>query len=264
MDIFEYNSYRKFINDYVKFESKTGARSRLARAAHCSPSWMTRALSGDVQLTPDQALGVAKQLHLGEDETDYLLLLVEFERSSTSALRSRIESKLAKYKILSKKLSSTMKTDSVVSDSDSSRYYTSWIYSAAHVACMIRGFSTDELEKFIKAPEGTLAGILVELKKMGLLTHVGGKWNATSKSIHLSADHPMSKVGHANWRNHTISQLHGANENDLHYSAIHCLSKKDKERIRKTLKEMIIECRGVIEPSEPEELSVFCLDWYTP
>lgn len=261
MDIFEYSDYRNYINRQLETEDKAGSRTRLAKAAGCNPSWMTRALAGDVQLTPDQTFGIAQYFRLNDEETDYLLLLVELERAASAGLKKRIENKL---KALSKKgrtLASSVRTDSEVVEVDRTMYYSSWIYSAVHVACMIRGCSLEDLEAAFHLPFEVLQRTLEELKKMGLVQDKSGEWFATNKSVHLDSLHPMANVTHASWRNFIIQKLQ-ERRGDLHYSAIHCLSKKDIEKIQKKLKAMILECRNVIEESKSEKLAVFCLDWY--
>jgi uncharacterized protein (TIGR02147 family) len=225
---------------------------------------MTRALSGVVQLTPDQALGIAQYFHLGEQETDYLMLLVEQERASSSNLKKRLQTKIIELAKANRNFASAVKTDSKVSDKDIARYYTSWIYPATHVACLMRPSSLEELCNILKiAPDGLLKA-LNELKRMGLIVNRSGRWEATNKNVHLAAEHPLAKVAHLIWRNHAIHKLQASDDEGLHYSAIHCLSVKDIERIRKKLKDLVLECREIIDPSPSEALAVFCLDWYTP
>ncbi|MBK7890548.1 MAG: helix-turn-helix domain-containing protein [Bdellovibrionales bacterium] len=90
MDIYKYRSYRKLIQQWINSSEKNGARTQLARAASCSPSWITRVLNGTVHFTPDQAFASARFFGFGEDETEYFLQLVELERSGTSALKAHI------------------------------------------------------------------------------------------------------------------------------------------------------------------------------
>ncbi len=263
MNLFEHEDYRHFINGCLKMEKRAGARSRLARAVHCSPSWMTRVLSGHVQLTPDQALATAQYLHLNEGETDYLLLLVERERASTPSLRKRLEGKLEELKRVNRGFATSAKANLKVTEKDTARYYASWTSSAVHVACMIKPMSVEEVARQTKLTPEAVSKILGELKQIGLVSNQGGKWQASGKSIHLSADHPMAAVTHSSWRSHTIHQLQQNAERGLHYSAVHCLSAKDLEQVRKILKDAVLECRSVIEASTSEELAVFCVDWYS-
>ncbi len=262
MNVYKHNNYRGLITNWEQSEIARGARSRLARAAQCSPSWMTRVLAGSVQLTPDQAMGIAAHLHLTESETDYFLLLVDLERAGSPALRKRIEKKLEMITKESRKIAAYVKTDSSVSDEASVRYYSSWVYAAIHVACMIKPQAPEEISHLLLLQIGLVAKILKELREMGLLEQEGSRWKANSKNIHLPADHPIAKFTHSIWRSRTVQFLQECTEDGLHYSAVHCLSKADLETVHKTLRDTILNCRKIIQDSPSEVLGVFCLDWY--
>jgi uncharacterized protein (TIGR02147 family) len=263
MNVFEFSDYRAFLHSWLEAENRPGGRTRLASSLQCSPSWLSRALSGVVQLTPDQAFGAARYCGMTESETDFFLLLVERERAASPALRKHLEGKLEELRQESRGFGAVVKAGTAVSEEDSVRYYSSWLYSAVHVACMVQPFSVEELAPALRcAPQG-LPKILAELKEMGLLRNQAGKWSATEKSVHLKADHPMALMAHSVWRNLTVQRLQDGNPEDLHYSAIHCLSRADVEKLRRRLREVVLECRSVIEASPSEALAVFCLDWYS-
>ena len=262
MEVLAYRDYRKIITDSMQGAPRQATRSQLARAINCSPSWVTRVLTGDVQLTPDQALGVCQHFRFNETETDYFLLLVELERAATAELKSRLRSKLKSLTQTRRNFAAALKTDSTITDEDRLRYYSSWIYAATHVACMIQSFSIEGLAERIKLQTTAIVKVLADLEKMGLVINQAGRWSATSKNIHLSAEHFMGRIGHAIWRNRTIQFLQDGSDDGLHYSAVHCLSKADVEVIRQKLKEAVLDCRKLIDPSAAETMAVLCLDWY--
>lgn len=261
MDVFKYKDYRELINAWIQSEQRSGTRTRLSRAAGCSPAWMSRTLSGSAQLTPDQALGVCEYFRFNEKEADYFLLLVDYERASTLALKKRILSKLKQFEKESRQFSASVKTDSNLADEDYARYYSTWIYAAIHVATMIQDVSLEDIAKLLRVSEEKILDVLSDLKKMGLVINQASQWRATSKNIHLPAEHPMANIGHVIWRNYTIRSLQEHTAKGLHYSAIHCLSKKDRDRLREKLKETVLGFRKAIEDSPSESLAVFCLDW---
>jgi uncharacterized protein (TIGR02147 family) len=251
-----------FLTAVIRTEIDRGSKGRLAKAAACSPSWITRVLAGDVQLTPDQALGIAQHLHLNESETDYFMGLVELERAATPALRERTRKKLKSLKTDSRDFGSHIKADGALSQEHRTRYYSSWVYSALHVACMLSGVSMNDIAARLGMSSKTVNQVLLALQEMGMISKQGGQWKATTKNIHLDSKDPLTLGGHRNWRERTLQQLHASSSEGLHYSAIHTLSEKDFERIRAQLKDAILDCRKVIDHSPAETLGVLCLDWY--
>lgn len=262
MDVFSYNEYRAFIHDWEVHQTDRGIRNRLAQAAQCSPSWITRVLAGSVQLTPDQAFGIANLFHLNENELDYFLLLVDLERAATLILKKRIQKKLDLLKKESQKIASSVKSDFSINEENAARYYSSWVYSAIHVACMIKPQNVEELSNMLNLAGNIVSLRIKDLKEMGLLKIDGSRWSANMVSVHLPSTHPSSLNTHTSWRNRTIQLFHEGHDKGLHYSAVHCLSQKDIETVRKLLKKNILTCRDIIEKSPAEALGVLCMDWY--
>jgi len=261
--VYQYEGYRDFLIASLNAESDHGSRSRLARAAGCSPSWITRVLSGNVQLTPDQAFAMAQYFHLSERETDFFLLLVDKERAATLPLRKRIEKRCAELKLESEQISNSVRTDYSISEAHRVRYYTSWIYPTVHVACMIRAFTLDELVAVTGLEKVPVSAALGELLEMGLAQKKGAKWEATNKNLHLPSDHVLTNVMHASWRQRTTQLLQERGSNDgLHYSGVHCMSASDLEEIRQGLKNTLLKNLKTIKNSPSEKLAVFCMDWY--
>ncbi|HLE00217.1 MAG TPA: TIGR02147 family protein [Bdellovibrionota bacterium] len=262
MDIYGLKDYRSVIAQSIQNSPERGCRSRLAQAAQCSPSWITRVLNGSVHLTPDQAFSIAQHLTFNESETDYFLLLLEHERAATSALRNRITAKVNALRTEGRALRSGIRTDSSISEKDRVRYHSSWLFAVIHVLCMIAPLSLEEISSRLRTTREVVKSVLVALEEMGLLFRQSGKWEATSRNIHLPSTHVLANLAHANWRQRTLQLLQEPREAGFHYSAVHCLSRSDVEWIRALLKETILNCRKRIEHSPSETLSVLCLDWY--
>ncbi|MBL7670683.1 MAG: DUF4423 domain-containing protein [Bdellovibrionaceae bacterium] len=264
MEIYLANTYREVIEIWSKQSGRViGIRSQLASAAACSPSWITRVLSGSVHLTPDQAFGISQFMLLNDNETEYFLLLVDKERASSQAFKKRIDQKLQTLRRTGRQLSSSLKTDTTLTEQgEAVIYYSSWIYPAIHTACMIEGMTFQRLSQILKVQEIVLKNSVSELKKMGILKTHKEFLVATSKSVHLPAEHIMAKTAHLNWRAKTINYFQEGQSDGLHYSAIHCLSQKDFEIIQSQIKEAIMNCRKQIQESKEESLAIFCVDWY--
>lgn len=261
MDVYKYTNYRNLLEDWMNNQSLRGARTHLAKAASCSPSWMTRVLTGSVQLTPDQAMGIATYINLSDDEADYFLLLVDLERAGSSILKKRIQKKLDTLIKNSGRVGVSVKADSLVKNENSIQYYSSWVYAAVHVSCMIKPQRVDDVCSILKLSDKVVSRTLKELKNMGLLYFENSRWIATATNIHLP-QHENAKIPHSIWRQRTIQFFHEGHDEGLHYSAIHCLSRKDLEKIQRLLKESVLNCREIIKDSPSETLAVFCLDWY--
>ena len=100
MNLFHYSQYQKYLSDHVTEVSKqkTGYKARLAKAAKVHPSFMSRVLSGSVQLTPDQALLLCKFFGFSDEETEYFSLLVSNERASEPEYKEFLKKKIELFR----------------------------------------------------------------------------------------------------------------------------------------------------------------------
>ncbi len=262
MEIYSHDSYESFLSDWATHFGGRGGKSALAKAAGCSPSWMTKVLAREVHLSQDQAYGIALTLGMNENETEYFLLLVDLGRASSQALRKRLQVKIAAIQRAARNLGKSIRVVDEVPEAEIARYYSSWLYSAVHVFCMVRPRGADEAAQYFRVKRTIVESTLRHLRDMGLVKSKEGLWFATEKALHLSNGAWVS-ANHVHWRSRTMQHLQDNDTGGFHYSAVHCLSEKDFEVVRKKMKEAILSCLKVTEPSPSETLGVLCADWYS-
>jgi len=264
MHVFSSRNYRKFLKKWLSTNEANRTQADFARVAQCSPSWITRVLAGEVHFTPDQAYAIGQFMALTSDESDYFCLLVDWERAATPALKKRCHEKLSAIAEKSRGFQTAIESEGFLSEPDCLRYYSSWVYAAVHVACMMTPFSEEDLALRFGVSRQNTKSVLTHLQTMGLVMPQMGTWRATSKNLHLPADKMMSTVGHSIWRNQVIDHLQRGETDGLHYSAIHCLARTDVVEVSELLKAAVLDCRKVIDRSSPDTLGVLCLDWFEP
>ena len=67
--VFDFKNYRKFLNAWIENQDQPrGLMRRLAEAARCETSHMSRVLSGQLEFTPDQAFRVTQFIRLNDTE----------------------------------------------------------------------------------------------------------------------------------------------------------------------------------------------------
>jgi hypothetical protein len=99
VSLFEANHYRDFINAKITTYFKVrGYRTRLAKAAGFSPSFLSQVMHETVELTPEHAIRLAQFWEMNETETEYFMLLVDHGRAGSIILRNHIKSRMEKMK----------------------------------------------------------------------------------------------------------------------------------------------------------------------
>jgi uncharacterized protein (TIGR02147 family) len=99
MNIYEATNYKDFLGTKIlAYRMVKGYKSKLAKAAGFSPSFLSQVIHGHVELTPEHALRLAQFWELNENETDYFMLLVDHSRAGSIILRNRISQKMEAFK----------------------------------------------------------------------------------------------------------------------------------------------------------------------
>lgn len=263
--IYTYQSYKKYIKDVSEFYGR-GSIAKLSEAAGCNRTYLSQCLSTKVQLTPDHIMGIADYLNLSEDEQDYFLQMLLLDRSASKTIQSKIKKKMDKMiqsdLVLSKKIS--QKKDSrELSESEKTKYYSSWKYAVIHSLVSIRDFQTPtSISKKMRLSESEIATALKDLNEMGLITYANGHWSHSGQNIHIPTGSSYTTLNHLNWRLKSVEDVN--NKSSVHYTTVFSLSKKDWESLRQKLIDFIEKQRNDIHSSGSEELYCFCCDLFQP
>lgn len=262
--IFDYSSYEEFFKTVLEVhKNDRGYKSQLAKAIQVHPSYITRILSGTASITPDQASALADFWNLGTDETEYFIWLVLKGRAGDPALKKLAEQKLKSIKKDNDQLGKALSAEKIEINQDG-EYYLSWIYSAIHMLLTLPKEQTIPLiAQRLCIPESVAQSAVLTLEKIGLIEfEKNGKMKATKKNIHLSNQSWMAALQHKNWRIAASERIGRPGLDDVHYSGVHSISKKDLEKLRRQIREFLIQVDETVRPSPEETVCVMCLDLF--
>jgi transcriptional regulator with XRE-family HTH domain len=269
--------YAKTVVGFIESRMKSaeghrfrGENQRLARAANCQPSYLSQVLQGNKMLTPDQAAGMAVYWRLDSDETEFLLLLLQYERSATSVLKKHIRERLTniveRKTLLNERLHLP---EEKMTELERAQYCTDWLFGAVHMALSIPEYRTvtriaERLGVGVTVVEAVAEALvslnLAERKKVGLETY----YNTSQRQVHIPNSSPFCISNHRNFRLLALNKLAASDPSDLHYTAIHAMAKSDIPRIREVLIAAIEETRSIVAPSPEEDLVCVVVDVFSP
>lgn len=264
LSIFSFKSYRKFLNEWIiAQEQPRGLMKKLAEAARCETSHMSRALSGQLELTPDQSFRLAKFLRLTEAEQKYFLKLVDYERSGDAEFKKIMEAELNSMIEAQQNLAQRFQTSEMIMEGKEMLYYSSWHWSAIHIIVSIPEFQNVEaIAQRLGLAENFVQQSLIALQTLGLVKQEGSKWKNTTEHIHLSKSSPMNSVQNSNWRQRAVLKTQDPHESGLHYTVVQTLSREDFEKIRELFFKSLDQYRAIANPSKEEELICLNIDFF--
>ncbi len=252
-------NYKKYLKKVIA-DGKRGIVKLLAESAGCQRSYLSQALSTHVNLTADHLCGIASFLNLKEIELDYLLLLLEKEKTSSELYRRHINNKLEKIIQKNTRISKRIKNEKAKVNK---KYYSAWYYMAVHIATSINHLkSISDFANYLGLGKNTISKVLRDLEEWDLVHFTNNEWNYNSnKSLHLEDLSFENRMNHLNWRNQGLSRPLDSSK-DIHYTSVFSISQKDYSLLREQILTFIEAKRETVSESGAEELVSFCCDFF--
>jgi uncharacterized protein (TIGR02147 family) len=253
--IFEQLNYRKFIKS--RLDLKRGARSELANFLGCQSGYITQVLQG----SSEQGMKVCEFMQLSEEESHFLMLLLQLEKAATTKLKDYFHHQIQQIKKHRDEIKNRIKVNTDLNAEDYHQYYSSWEYAAVHILVSIPEFQQKEkMRKKLQLTHSRLNEVLDFLILKGLVEHQDDKYVIGNRRIHLTKDSPYILSHHQNWRLHAIRMLSDKNQLNVNFSGVFSLSKDDVVTIREILLVSIEKSEKIINPSKEEELIYIGID----
>lgn len=262
--IFEFKNYRAFLAERLNSpRSKRGLKTAFSKAIQIQPTYLSQVLKGIAHLSLEQAAAMNLYFSHSPEESHFLLLMVQKDRAGTPQLRQYFQDQMTE--VLNRRLVLTKRlgTQNALTEEDKSKYYSSWVYSAVHIAVTIPNLREKEvLSKFLGISIKRLNEVLEFLATTGLVSIQGAEIHPGTNFIRLGNDSHNIIKHHNNWRQQSIEALDRERLTDLHYSGVVSLSTEDALKIKNILLDNLKENIEIIKASKEEELFCYCIDFF--
>jgi uncharacterized protein (TIGR02147 family) len=263
-NLYSTDSYVQVIKSKIsEKKEKWGLISEMAEACECQKSHFSRVLSGKVDLTLEQAVGLCEYFAFNEVETDYFLNLVQYARAGTKKLKQRIEKRIKHIRQEQEDLSKRLNKPSIGVEQKEIVYYSAWYWSAIHILVSIPEYQTIRaVAQKLSLTESFVTYCLETLEQYDLVGRHGSLWKTTSTPIHLSKKSSLIGLHHNNWRARAVLSAQNPQDDGIHYTVVQSVSQSDFGKIKQLLLDTVEEYMKTAGPSKEEELVCFCLDWF--
>jgi uncharacterized protein (TIGR02147 family) len=263
--IFTYKSYKPFIIDYIDGNArlKRGGRLRLSETVNCQPAFISQVLNGSLHFSMEQAEAASRFMGLSFLEKKFFLNLVQLEKAGTSELKYFLREENQKLKAESAVLAERLNVGNTLSTEEQSIYYSKWYYSAIHVLITIENFNSQEqIATRLGLSLQTVREALTFLERVNFIERQEKGFSSGKARLHLSSQSPLVFQHHMNWRLKALEALADPLPEDLHYSSVVSISKRDAEFIKEELIKKIEHLKKVIRKSPEEELYSLSFDFF--
>lgn len=218
MDIYSQVDYREILKNAVRRRKvstpKFGFKD-LAEAARIQKSYLSKVLAGSASLSSDQLYLISQALGFNAKERDYLLLLLERDKTALDLRRHELDSDIARVRTRYSETQSFIKAPvrSMAADQGArtDEYYLNPLVQIVHVGLSIARYieAPRKLASDLGVPGPIFASALQTLERLGYIQYKRGKMQVLSESMHLARDAPVFRT----WRSlHKLQALQRLNE----------------------------------------------------
>lgn len=263
-DIYSFDNYKDYLREVISnSEISWGYISKMADAAGCQRSYLSRSLNSKVHLTMDHAFHIARFLSLNEGETDFFMCLVEVERAATPEYRQKVISRLKQIKEEQLDLHKLSKRPQVNLGEKEFIYYSNWIMSALHIIVSIPEFQTTRaIAEKLQIDLQMAESFLQQLVEFNLIRKEGKKWIFSSGEIHVPKNSPLVHLHHNNWRQRAILDSQKMQTDGIHYTVVQSMDQKAYDEIQNQFLKLIRFATKVAGPAPSKELICMTCDFF--
>jgi uncharacterized protein (TIGR02147 family) len=267
---FSYLNYRKYLMSEVE-ERKTSLTRKtsfqqLAASTGIQKTYLSKVLSGRAHLNSDQLYAMANELNLSESESDYLLLLLELDRSQNSARKEKLKRRISEIQ------SQNLQTDRTLTDLDVVQT-TEFVqgYSLDVEAQMIHMLLT--IDSYAENPEKIAAVLKISmeqlreklktLERLGIVRQKQGHraYRVEKDGIHLPSVDTHFEIFR---KISKLKSLENQNKKNYSFSGFLTTNEQTSARIRDRMLKTLKEIQEMVKPSSSKglyQISLELLDW---
>jgi len=259
-----YLSYRQYLKDRLESQGlKSGLKKRAAEALSVHTTFISQVVLDKADFSLDQAEKINQFFQHNDEESEYFLELVIYERAGNPALKQRFEKKIRQRHLERVDIKKRLTKTKEIALPDQDKFYSSHLYGLIHVLTSIPEYRTRRsLTSVTGFPQPTVDEALDFLVRVGIVMKTGDQYLPGEKHIHLGRDSKNIWRHHTNWRTATIQHLAFASPEDLHYSLSFSCSEQDAQKLKESLLAHLKKMTETISSSKEEKAYVFCFDFF--
>lgn len=264
LSIFRYISYVEIMKVFIESNHKTyGYKAQMAKAADCHRSYISQVLNESIQLTIEQAVGLAVFWNLTEIEKDYFINLVSYARAGNEKTRKHFRNKIDQARHDQANLTKRIQEKTILPEASAAIFYSNWQYLAITILISIPQYrSVKEIAHRLNLSEELVKKTLNQLLELGTVTNSGNEWFATNYNIHIPRESQFNSLNHSHWRQKAVQNSFLSLPDDVHYTSVCTLSLTDVQNMKELMLQFIDQTRKIVAPSKEEEIYCLTCDWF--
>jgi hypothetical protein len=271
--IYQFDGYKAAIRETLEsLQSQYGREytfQAMAQAARIQRGYVSQVLRGNAHFSEDQLYLCCRFLDLSGDETEYLLLLLQIERSIVEPRRAELTQRInrlrAKYNA---DTTSFTRVPEVTGPSVGDEYHLNPLMLLVHMFLMVPKYAADpsKIRQHLGLESPDLQQILVYLERSKLVRKKkSGAYEVLTSTFHLKPTSPLFKSHLQLLRLRSLERVcRSSSADSLNLSATFTATRAVRDQIRAKLMDMMREAHSVIGPAPSEgvyQMNIDLFEW---
>lgn len=262
--IYDYDNYKKYVNDFISESPKRGRGiySKIATHLNINTVVVSQIFKGTRDLTAEQALSLSQFFEMNYLEKEYFLYLVQIERAGNYELKNYFREKLAAIKIEASRIKNIVNNQELPEEAKF-QFYSKWYYSAIRLSTLLPGCTnSQDIAKHLRLPFAQTQEVVDFLLKYGLLKQEKNQLKIGPQRTHLSEDSPYVSRHHLNWRLKGIENMEHLKHSEIFYTSPMTISQETMETIKVMILKFISEMSTHVKDAKDEKLVCLNIDFF--
>lgn len=260
MAVFGHLQYRAALAEAIERRRARGdfTLRRMAGEVGLQPSFVTNVMKGRLDFSADQLFAVATYLEFREAERAYLLLLLEYERSTHAPRRADLKKQIEDVRREQQKSEKQIAVNVVeLTPQEQAQYYLDPFAQIVLVHLNLPTFARhpERLAPALGLSAHHLMEILRLLERIGYIQRVGGGCRVLARDKHLPARNPLSGPAQTLLRFKSLDQLQRLNA-EAHFSHTVTLTgdADTLDQLGDAYLAFLKKAEGIVKPAKSERV----------
>lgn len=262
MHIYQWIDYKIVIKNLIEARKKvnpTCTYQNMAIFMRIQKAYLSQVIKGRRELNTDQLYMACKYLTLGEEESQYLQLSLEYCRSGISERKQVLKNELEKIRLKHAKTDAHIDVQAVriPQEPDRMKYYLDPYHQIVHIAMAVEKYrqKPQRLVKDLHLSKEKLFQVIESLVKMGIIEVHDDQVSVLVNNIHL----PKDAAVFSSWRhmlNGLSTQKLSSASDPLAYnfSVVFASSDETRGRIQAAFLDFLRHTKKLVGASKPERV----------
>lgn len=272
MHLYDFADYRKLIRAALD-EKKASLGSlytskSLAEACKVQSTYLSKVLSGRAHLSADQLYLASHYLGFNPEETAFIFLLFDEQRTSVPQRRLDIQARIKQIQDSRLKSESRLQASALrAPGSGSSDYYLNPYLPLVHMFLTIERYAQKPslIAEALRLEPENLAEMLRKLQSMGMIEMHNGVYAVVKNNLHLPKDSPLYRPYRSLWRLKTLERIDQiSSDKAYNFSVTFASTARIKQKIQASFLEFLQATQKLVGSSRSEhvyQMNFDLFDW---